>query len=83
MKSNNQGVKEETFIHTGRRGRDGQPGQTGLMVRQWLADPARWQLADWAVPHSCVDKLGGRTGEGDRVHNTGFQHQEIKPQTSE
>ena len=25
-KSNNQGVKEETFIHTGRRGRDRQLG---------------------------------------------------------
>ena len=25
-KSNNQGDKEETFIQTGRRGRDGQPG---------------------------------------------------------
>ena len=26
-KSNNQGVKEETFIQTGRRGGDGQPGR--------------------------------------------------------
>ena len=27
MKSDNQGDKEETFIETGRRGRDGQPGR--------------------------------------------------------
>ena len=26
LKSDNQGVKEETFIQTGRRGGDGQPG---------------------------------------------------------
>ena len=54
-KSNNQGVKEETFIQTGRRGRDGQPGWRGLM--------ARWWLAEQVVPHLCVDKLGGVTGE--------------------
>ena len=35
---NNQGVKEETFIQTGRRGGDRQPGHRGL--------PARWQLED-------------------------------------
>ena len=29
-KSENQGVKEETFIQTGRRGGDGQPGWEGL-----------------------------------------------------
>ena len=33
-KSNNQGVKEETFIQTGRRGEDRQPRWRGLMVRQ-------------------------------------------------
>ena len=33
-KSDNQGVKEETFIHTGRRDRDGQLGR-GLMARRW------------------------------------------------
>ena len=37
--SDNQGVKEETFIQTGRRGGDGQPGQRGHM--------ARYQLEDW------------------------------------
>ena len=33
-KSNNQGVKEETFIHTGRRGGDGKPGQMGVARQQ-------------------------------------------------
>ena len=28
-KSDSQGITEETFIQTGRRGRDGQPGQRG------------------------------------------------------
>ena len=32
-KSNNQGIKEETFIQTGRKGRDGQPGQRGYAAR--------------------------------------------------
>ena len=28
----------------------------------------------------CVDKLGGTTGERDRLPNPGFQHREMKPQ---
>ena len=36
-KSDNQGVKEDTFIQTGRRDRDGQLGG-GLTARQQLAD---------------------------------------------
>ena len=71
-KSNNQGVKEETFIQTGRRGRDGQPGWRGLM--------ARWWLAEQVVPHLCAHKQGGTTGERDRLCNAGFQSEEIKPQ---
>ena len=55
--SDNQGVKEETFIQTGRRGGDRQPGQRGLM--------AKWLLADTVVPHSHIDKPGGTTGEQD------------------
>ena len=35
-KSDNQGVKEETFIETGRRGRDRKLGQRGHMARHWL-----------------------------------------------
>ena len=54
-KSDNQGVKEEIFIQTGRRDGDGQPGQRGLMARQWLVERAD--------PHLCEDKPGGTTGE--------------------
>ena len=54
-KSDNEGVKAETFIQTGRRGRDGQLG--------WKGCTARWWLEDWAVPHLHADKLGGTTGE--------------------
>ena len=32
-KFNNQGVKEETFIQTGRRGGDRQPGQRGWAMQ--------------------------------------------------
>ena len=70
--SHNQGVKEETFIQTGRRGRDRKLGQRGRT--------ARWQLADLAVPHLCTDKLGGITREQDRPGNPEFQCGEIKPQ---
>ena len=36
------------------------------------------QLVDWVVPHSHADKLGGTTGEQDRLSNPGFQHGLIK-----
>ena len=62
MESDNQGVKEETFIQTGG---DGQLGQRGLA--------ARWWLEDQVVPHLPADKLGGTTGEQDRPCNPGFQ----------
>ena len=71
-KSDNQGIKEETFIQTGRRGGDGQPRQRGYA--------ARWWLVDQAVPYLHADKPGGATGEQDRQHNPSFQHREIKPQ---
>ena len=35
-KSDNQGVKEETSIQTGRRGGDGQLGQRGRAARWWM-----------------------------------------------
>ena len=38
-------------------------------ARQWLV-----------IPHLCVDKPGGTTGEWDRLHNPGFQHGKRKPQ---
>ena len=70
-KSNNQGDKEKTFIETGRRGGDGQPGRTGFAAT-WL-DPETWgiveqmgqavrQLADPVAPHSCIDTLEGTAG---------------------
>ena len=40
-KYDNQGVKEETFIQTSRRGGDQQPGWRGLMARWWLKDWGR------------------------------------------
>ena len=72
MEVHNQGVKEKTFIQTGRRGRDGQPEGRGLS--------ARWQLAGRVILHLHADKLGGTTGERDRPRNPGFQLGEIKPQ---
>ena len=38
-KSDNQGDKEETFIQTGRRGGDGQPGRRGF--------EQQWRDRDW------------------------------------
>ena len=65
-------LKEETFIQTSRRGRDGQLAGRVL--------PARQRLEDQVVPHLCVAKLGRIIGERDTPHNPGFQYQEIKPQ---
>ena len=52
--------------------------QGGSRRTRWVR---RW-LVDWAVPHSCVEKPGGTTGEQDKPCNPGFQRGEIKPQTS-
>ena len=49
-KSNNQGIKEETFIQTDRRDKDGQQELRGYIAWQqtrWT----RWQLVDWEGPH--------------------------------
>ena len=82
-KSDNQGVKEDTFIQTSRRGGDTQAGWRGLVVRQWLADQASWWIVERVVPCSCVDKLGGTTEEQDRPSNPGLRHRKIKPQTTD
>ena len=74
-KSDNQGVKEETFIQTSRRGRDGTARRRGLVARRGLADPV--------APHSHADKPGETKGEQSRLHNPGLQRKEIKPQTSD
>ena len=65
--------KKETFIQTGRRGGDRQPGWRGLV--------ARWQLADQAVLHLLADKLGGTTGEQGRPRNPWIERGEIKPES--
>ena len=65
-KSDNQGVKEETFTQTRRRVEtSSQGGERGCV--------ARWRLVDQVVPHSCADKSGGTTGEQDRPCKPGFQ----------
>ena len=43
-----------------------------------LPGQARLQIEDWPVPHLRADKLGGTTGERDRLHNPEYQHMEIK-----
>ena len=69
-KSHNQGDKEETFIQTGRRGRDGQPR---WRARRQLEDRARWRLAGEAATG----------GLDNRLRNPEFQRGEIKPQTTD
>ena len=66
-KSNNQGVKEETFIEAGRRGGDGQPD-----CRR------RNKVEDWVIRHLRADEPG-RTGEQDRLHNPGQVNTASKP----
>ena len=69
MEVQQQGIKEETFIQTGRRVRDGQLGrQDSQQGSDWwakwrVADPVRRQTVDQAVLHSCADKPGGTTGK--------------------
>ena len=73
-KSNNQGVKEETFIQICRRSRARKPGRED-------SEGSGWRTR--AAPHMCADKLGGTTGDLSGPHNPGFQHEGIKPQTSD
>ena len=52
-------------------------------VDKAAADPAgqaRGMLADQVVSHLHSDKLGGTTGEQDRLGNSGFQSGKRKPQ---
>ena len=73
-KSDNQGVKEETFNQTGRRGGEGQAGWKGHGARQLEEQGGQggWRLVDRAVLHWSVDKPRGTTGERDRPCNPGF-----------
>ena len=81
-KSDNQGVKEETFIQTSRRGGDGQLGgeDSGLgsgwrtrVGKAALGGPGEMVNFGRADPCSHTDKPGGTTGEPDRPSNRGFQ----------
>ena len=61
-KPNNQVVKEETFIHTGRRGRDGQLADKNH--DKGMAGGLGWAaVAEQVVLYLHVDKPGGTTGE--------------------
>ena len=71
-KSNNQGIKEETFIQTGRRGRDRQPGGEDLQQgKSWQTRAGKAVAGRVSSPTLCADKLGGTTKEGDRLHKPG------------
>ena len=66
-------LKEETFIQTARRGRDQQPGgEDSQQGGVW-----RTGLSYIHVQTNQEEQLGS----GDRPHNPGFQHGEIKPQS--
>ena len=72
-KSDNQGDEEDTFIQTGRRGKDWQRGRRGPRGKAAAGGPsevvdcgtgqARLQLADPMAPHSHIDKLERMAGE--------------------
>ena len=70
MKSNNQGVKEETFIQTGRRGRGRKPGgeNSDKAAASGLGgggQGGRSRLVDQLVPHlhgtGWDEQLGSKT----------------------
>ena len=56
-KSNNQGVKEETFIQTSRRGRDRQPGRED--VKQGRGWGTRWSHIHMQMNRE--EQLGSKT----------------------
>ena len=75
-KSENQGDKEETFIHTGRRGGDGQLGRRGLTARQWLVDQVRWQIVEhqwqgcsWPAGQQLADPATDHTTQSRALGN--------------
>ena len=69
-KSDNQGDKEETFIQTGRRGRDGQVGGED----SWQGGGWRSEWSHIHMPINREEQLGMR-----QTHNPGLQRGEIKP----
>ena len=81
-KSNNQGLKEETFIQTGRRGAARQRVERtrGKVVAGGLSEVGDCGVRWAKLQLACKAAAGG---PGDRLRNPGFQHREIKPQTSD
>ena len=80
-KSDNQEVKEETFIQTSRKGGHGQLGREDSWKRGiWRTRTVKVAAGGAVVPHLCADKLGGKTGEQNRLGNPRLQCVEIKPQ---
>ena len=72
MEVRHQGVKEDTFIQTGRKGRDGQRdtenSQQGGGWRTRAGKVAASRAG--SLPHSCADKPGGTTGKQKTDHTT-------------
>ena len=66
-KSNNQGVKEETFIQTGRRDRDRQPG--GEDVRQGSSWQSGWSHI--RVQTNWEEQLGSETDHATQSSSKG------------
>ena len=73
-KSDNQGVKEGTFIHTGRRGRDGhQGGEDSRQGRGWGPRMGGGWQAGWS--HICMqinweEQLGSETDRANKASKT-------------
>ena len=81
MKSNNQGLKEATFIRISRRGADVEINREVLSL-VWHREVA---VEEWAVPWSReLDKnwegylRSEQSQPQARLHSPGFQHQEDK-----
>ena len=70
-KSENQGHKEETLIQTGRKDRDGQVGQRGLMATWWLVGNRAGSAAA-RRPHGSTFAIDGQLeGNGTAVWQLG------------
>ena len=81
-KSDNQRDKEETFIQTGKRGRDRQlGGEDSQQGGSWQTQQGGGLWRGWAKLQLAVEAAAG--GPGDRPSNPEFQHREIKPQTTD
>ena len=74
-----QGIKEETFIQTRRRGGDGQPGWRGPVARQWLQDQGGQGSGWWTGwSHICVQISQGNNWGGKQTTQLRFPMWEKK-----